>query len=113
MVARAAAQQALERDEREREPDEHGRELERGRAVERAVPDAVDRVGHRAVAEEVDGAEVGQRLHHRERRAGGERRAARAAARRGGPRVAWLSPSVRAASNVSRDCSRNAARPST
>ena len=75
VVAGPPAQQPLERDQRERQRQQDRGELQRRRLVEGAVPDAVDRVGHRAVVEEVDGAEVRQRLHHRERRAGGQRRA--------------------------------------
>ena len=73
-VAPAAAHELLEHDERERERHQHGGELQRGRLVEGAVPDAVDRVGEGAVVEQVDRAEVGQRLHHRERHAAGQRR---------------------------------------
>ena len=57
VIAGAAAQQAFQRDERQREREEHCRELQRRGLVERAVPDAIDRVGERAIAEQVDGAE--------------------------------------------------------
>ena len=51
------------------------------------VPDAVDGFRERPVPEGRHGAEVGERLHHRQRRAGGERRAARAAASPRGTRA--------------------------
>jgi hypothetical protein len=113
VVARAAAQHPLQQHERDGQRDQHGGELQRRRAVERAVPDAVDRVGHRAVVEEVDRAEVGQRLHHRQRRPGGQRRpgererepadrprVAQPEAARGLERVARLLQERRAAEHV-------------
>ena len=72
MVAGTPPQQPLQRDQRQREREQHRGQLQRRRLVERAVPDAVDRVGQRPVAEQVDGAEISQRLHHRERDAGGQ-----------------------------------------
>jgi hypothetical protein len=45
-----------------------------GHAIEHPVPDAVDPFGQGAIAEGGHGAEVAQRLHHRQRHAGGERR---------------------------------------
>ena len=74
VVAGAPTQQPLERDERQRQADQYGRQLQGRGLVEGAVPDTVDRVRQRAIAEQVDGTEVRQRLHHGQRDAGAERR---------------------------------------
>jgi hypothetical protein len=64
--SRAAAQRALEHEEREREHEEQARELCRRRALEHPVPDAVHRFRESAVTEGGHGAEVGERFHHGE-----------------------------------------------
>ncbi len=73
-VPGATARQPLEHQERERHGHEQRGELHGRVAVERLEPDAVDRVGEGADAEQVDGAEVGERLHQRERHAAEDRR---------------------------------------
>ena len=73
-VARTAAREALEHEQRERDRHQQRRELHRGLAVECVEPDAVDRVGEGPHAEQVHGAEVGERLHQRERHAAEDRR---------------------------------------
>ena len=69
----APARPTLECQEQAGQPEQDGRELGRGRAVEHAVPHAIDGLGQGPHAERRHGAEVGQRLHARERGAGGER----------------------------------------
>ena len=73
-VARAPAREALEHEQRERDRHEQHGELHRRVAVERVEPDAVDRVRERPHPEQVDRAEVGERLHQRERDAAEDRR---------------------------------------
>ena len=88
-------------------------ELQRRSLVEGAVPDAVDRVGQGAVAEQVDGAEVGQRLHHRKRDASGQR-GSRERQRDVPDRGAVASARACARPRApARDWPRNALRPST
>ena len=73
--AGAATRVPLEQEQARREEEQHAGELGRRDAVEHPVPDPVDRLGERAVAEAGDGAEVRERLHHRESHAGDQRRA--------------------------------------
>ena len=73
LVPRTSAHHTLDRQEREGQPQQHGRELQRGVLVERAVPHPEDRVGERLDTEEVHGTEVGERLHDRQGDAGRER----------------------------------------
>ena len=69
-----AARRPLEEDQREGEEQQHAGELGRRDALEHPVPDAIDRFGVGPVPEGRHGPEVGEGLHHRQRRAGDERR---------------------------------------
>ncbi len=86
-----AARAVLEQEQRQGEEQQHARELGGRDPIEHAVPDAIDGLGQRAIAERRDGPEVGERFHHRERhprREGGPRHRHRHREERGRARAA-------------------------
>ncbi len=71
-VAGAAAQQSLDGDQHDGDPDQQDGEFGGGVAVAGAEPHPQHTVGDRRHVEQPDGADIGEHLHPDQRSAGGE-----------------------------------------